>query len=138
MLLLAAAWRNSPELKVAALCFFLVAGAAGWLSKESGERAEEALERFRLSEVAPESLQHAHEEMAEKATALGLFLSLLSLAGAVRPRSRALLASQIVVAALATGALAYTGYLGGQIRHSEIRTTAPGAAPVGEVGGDHD
>ena len=138
LLLLAGALRHSRELQAAALALHLVAGATCWVAKESGERAEESIERMHLPAIGSESLQHQHEEMAEKATALCLLLGLFSLAGLVRPPSRPLLASHLVLAAVATGMLAYTGFLGGQIRHSEIRGGSDGIPPQTQDSGHHD
>ncbi len=132
--LLLLAWgavRQSRELQSAALAMFLLCAVANVVSKQSGERAEDQLEHRVDVSFGNEALQHEHEEMAEKATAVGLLLGALSLWGMLRSRpSTALLASQLALGLVATGLLAYTGYLGGQIRHSEIRDSPGPSTPA--------
>lgn len=130
LLLLAAAWRQNRDLQMASLLLLLTVGIASGVSYNSGPTAAEWLDNLNQPSTMSGLLQGQHQEMAEVATLISLFLGLLSLAGWARPQSRRLLLAQIIVAALASGALAYTGYLGGQIRHSEIRATQPTNRPV--------
>lgn len=129
LLLLAwGAFRQSRDLQSAALALFLLCAGGSFISKQSGERAEDLLEHRVDATFGSEALQHEHEEMAEKATVVSLLLGALSLWGILRSRpSSALLGSQLLLGVVATGMLAYTGYLGGQIRHSEVRgsTSSP-------------
>jgi uncharacterized membrane protein len=99
-----------------------IAGAAANLS---GDAAEDAIRGF--PGVRREVI-HAHEEMGDKAYYLGDILGVLALAALIRWRRRPVPASATLVAVLATafvgGAFVYTGLLGGQVRHTEVR---PGA-----------
>lgn len=105
----------------------------------TGEPAEESVEG--LAGVS-EAIIEQHEEAAEIALwameALGL-LSLVTLFwGANHEKNRKILSSGAFVLSLATfGLMAYTGYLGGQIRHTEIRSGAA-ATTQGEAGGEED
>lgn len=108
----------------------------------TGEPAEESVEG--IASVS-ESLIEAHEEAAEFAIWLMEALGLLSLATLVMGWGKDNLSRPMVLVAtvlsLATfGAMARTGYLGGQIRHSEIRSgvaAAGGAEANGaETGGE--
>jgi hypothetical protein len=69
--------------------------------------------------------------MGDKAYYLGDILGVLALIALVRWRQRPIPASIVGVAVLATafvgGAFIYTGLLGGQIRHTEVRPGATAA-----------
>jgi hypothetical protein len=69
--------------------------------------------------------------MADKAYILAGVLGVLSLVALVRWRRRPIPASATLVALLGTafvgGAMMYTGLLGGQIRHTEVRPGATAA-----------
>ncbi len=93
----------------------------------TGEPAEETVEN--IAGIS-ENIIEEHEELAEKAIWLmGLLgvLSLLSFYAIVKKSSFAkTLAFTTLVVSLATfGLFAKVGNLGGQIRHSEIRTNSP-------------
>lgn len=87
----------------------------------TGESAEERVEN--LPGVS-ENYMEAHEEAAEMAiiliTAAGL-ASLVALFTYQRASARAFFSVATVLTLVAFGAMARTGYLGGQIRHTEIR-----------------
>jgi uncharacterized membrane protein len=91
-----------------------------------------------------DALIGAHEEAAELAIwvmeALGL-LSLISLFIKFKNASSAktLLGITFALSLITFGLMARTGYLGGQIRHSEIRSGVAGEVPAGEIlGGEKD
>jgi uncharacterized membrane protein len=89
----------------------------------TGEPAEEAVEK--LPGVL-ESMIKEHEEAAEKAfwvmMALGL-IALIALAFLMMKHqyARTLVFFTLLISVVTFGLMAYTGYLGGQIRHTEIR-----------------
>lgn len=97
----------------------------------TGEPAEEAIEG--LAGVSEVSI-HAHEEVAVAAfsvTALGGVVAVAVLWWyRRRPLARAAMAASLLIVLLASGLMARTANLGGQIRHTEIR--------AGAVGGDRD
>lgn len=132
LLLLWGLWRRSQDLKEVALVVFLVCGLMTWPAKETGEGAEEQIEK--LPEFS-KSLVHEHEEMAEKATLLSQILAASSLLALVASRRGNLPKPAVgVILALAAGSsglLFYTGALGGPIRHSEIRgeSSVPQSSP---------
>lgn len=110
----------------------------------TGEPAEESVEG--IAGVS-ENLIEAHEEAATIAIWLMEALGLLSLAVLVLSKAKSSLSKPLVLVAtllsLATfTAMARTGYLGGQIRHSELRNGATiGAgneANANEAGGESD
>lgn len=99
----------------------------------TGEPAEEVVEG--LPGMA-EALIERHEEAAGAAfAAMEIVGGLALLAALVFREARAMpgaLAAGLIALVLGTGGLfAWTGYLGGQIRHSEVRT----ASLSGETGG---
>lgn len=105
----------------------------------TGEPAEESVEG--LAGVS-EALIEQHEEAAELAIwvmeALGLFSLLTILLGFKKPELGKTMTGIAFALSLVTFLLmARTGYLGGQIRHSEIRSGVSVQAPV-EQGGEKD
>jgi uncharacterized membrane protein len=107
----------------------------------TGEPAEEMVEG--LPGVS-DALIGAHEEAAELAIwvmeALGL-LSLIALFIRFKNESTAkmVLGITFILSLITFGLMARTGYLGGQIRHTEIRSGAAGQVPAGEIlGGEKD
>jgi uncharacterized membrane protein len=107
----------------------------------TGEPAEEMVEG--LPGVS-EALIEAHEEAAELAIwvmeALGL-LSLLAFFIKFKTEStnKTVMGIAFALSLLTFGLMARTGYLGGQIRHTEIRTGAAANVPAGEIlGGEKD
>jgi len=103
----------------------LVAGAV-YLT---GEPAEEAVEG--LADVSEARIER-HEEAALTATILLGAVGVVALGGLLTLRGDAARTRRVgrlvlVLALVPTAAMGYAAYLGGQIRHSEIR---PGAVPV--------
>lgn len=111
----------------------------------TGEPAEESVEH--LLGVS-EPMIEAHEEAAELALwvmeALGV-LSLLAIFSKLiaEKHQKTFILAAFVLSLLTFGAMARTGYLGGLIRHSEIRDGAAGQPPADngadtETEGDDD
>jgi hypothetical protein len=134
-LLLVGLVRSSNDLKTAAMLFFLLAAALVIPVHESGESSEEAVERL---PGVTESLMEEHEEAAKQASCFTLLLGIGALAGLVASRKLAespggwrawVPRALFVLAVVDAAALARTGSLGGEIRHTEIRTDASGSAP---------
>lgn len=115
---------TSNEVKKAALWIWILMALIAIPVFLTGEPAEESVEE--LAGVS-ESMIHEHEEAAELAIwmmeALGLLSLLTLLVFKVRPALvKILLLVTTVLSLLSFGTMARTGYLGGQIRHSEIRS----------------
>jgi hypothetical protein len=94
----------------------------------SGEPAEDAIRGF--PGVRREVI-HEHEEMGEKSYIVAEILGVLSLAALVRwrrsPVPRGATYGALAGAVIVGGMMAYTGLLGGRVRHTEVR---PGATPA--------
>jgi hypothetical protein len=129
-----ALWRRSAEMTKLGLSAMttlaVVTGAVFW----TGEPAEEAVED--LAGVA-EPLIHAHEEAALTA------LIAIGVAGAIaawllwRLRSRQQVPRWVATTAfgltlVAGGFMGWTAYLGGQIRHTEVRSVEATPSDVAE------
>lgn len=89
----------------------------------TGEPAEETVENIA---GIPESVIEEHEEAAEWAIWVMMAAGAFSLISLIAAKMNSAFSSMsiklsLAVCLLATAAMARTGYLGGQIRHSEIR-----------------
>lgn len=122
-LLLVGVARNSRDLRNAALVAFVVCGLLTILAKQTGDGAED---QVRNVPGFVKSIVHQHENMADKAVLLTSLLAIVSLGTLVAQRGRTLPGASypaiLVLAVSASAVLIYTGALGGQIRHTEIRS----------------
>jgi uncharacterized membrane protein len=121
--------RGQRDVQRAALAGFVLLALLTVPAFMTGEPAEEAIEH--VPGVAT-ALISRHETLATFAmgliAALGVLASLgLFVSRRERPVPRALLAGGVLLAVLTIGVLIPTGYVGGQIRHEEIRSAG---APV--------
>jgi uncharacterized membrane protein len=125
--------RRSDELGKFALGAFAFLGAVSVVVFLTGEPAEELVEKL---PGFSEALTERHEEAALAATIVMGVVGLLSLIGLAVFRSRALarwvVPTALVLALGATATMGYAANLGGQIRHTEIRSTAA-PMPAGEL-----
>jgi uncharacterized membrane protein len=116
---------KNNTLKNTAYILFIIAAVFGFLSMSTGEGAEELVED--LPNVGHDII-HEHEEIAEKFIlfmyATGIF-SILALFTSVKKHIFAKMTSIItLLLAIVTFALATkVGTTGGEVRHTEIRTS---------------
>jgi uncharacterized membrane protein len=113
--------RRSVSLSQVAFSLCCVAAVVGIGAFLLGEGAEELVEH--LPGISEDTIEE-HEEIAEFAVwSLGIagFLSLLGLFGIFRNGvpQRAISLMTLLVAVISSGALVYTAYEGGKIRHPE-------------------
>jgi uncharacterized membrane protein len=131
ILLIASYFTSADAFRRTALVVLIGTAIAGAAANFSGEPAEDAIRGF--PGVRREVI-HEHEEMGEKAYYLASVLGVLALGALVRWRRRPIPAGVTVAAVLATafvtGAMMYTGLLGGQVRHTEVR---PGATKADAI-----
>ena len=115
--------RNSNELVKSALITFTVLGAVAVVVYLTGEPAEDSIDQL---PGFSKSITERHEEIALVATVLMAAFGALTLSALVVYRRRALPRGVAVIALVAaigvTGVIGYTANLGGQIRHTEIRS----------------
>ncbi len=127
--------RSEATQRAALLTWFLMALAAIPVFL-TGEPAEESVEG--LAGVS-EALIEQHEEAAELALWVMEALGLLSLAALFLKANNKILTGVAFALSLITfGLMARTGYLGGQIRHTEIRSGATVQAPAAQDGEKDD
>ena len=136
--LLAWGWLRRNDAIIRAACGLFVAVALlTVVTYLSGEPAEHVLER---TSKVPENLVSPHEEAAEFALILYSVLGLLSLFTLVRYARRevprALSTVLLVMALVSVAAAARVGWLGGPIRHDELRSGV--AAPAVGAGEQDD
>ena len=111
-----------------AMVGFMIAGIFSIIALQSGEGAEDIVENL---PGVTENFIHDHEEAAETTNVIAIAIAVVSLGGfAVRRLKPKLMKGYLwlllVGSLLSAGMFSYTAYLGGQIRHTEIRpnTTA--------------
>lgn len=120
-----AVWRRNESWTRLALGVLVVVGISAALAMMTGEGAEEAVEH--LPGVS-ESIIHEHEEAAELTALITYALGASALVAlwVFRRRTipRVLSVMALVLTMATSGFVAYTAHLGGQIRHTEIRSGA--------------
>jgi len=127
--LLIASYLFAPDvLRRTAFVVLIVTALAGLAANKTGDPAEDAIKGF---PGVSRDVIHAHEEMADKAYLIGGVVGVLALGGLLKWRRAPVPAGATLVMLLSTaflsGAMAYTGLLGGRVRHTEVR---PGAVPA--------
>jgi len=121
-----ALWTNNNQTKIAAYIVFIISSLGASVAYLTGEGAEESVENL---QGGIEANIHQHEEFALFALVslivLGVF-SILGLFLAVRNSSatRKVAFFILFVSLVSFGLVARTGYLGGQIRHTELNTAS--------------
>ena len=128
VLLLAAVRFNQLAMQRTALALLVVVGVAAAAAKYSGEPAEDSV---RAMPGVTRAAIHEHEELADKAFIAAAALGVFAAVALVRWRQAAppVVATWTAVAGalVVSGLMAYTGLLGGQIRHTEVRPGATAA-----------
>ena len=129
LLLAVALLRRSSELAKVTLGLFALLGVAAVAVVLTGEPAEDIVEKL---PGFSRSITHAHEEIAEVATFVLAGFGVLAVGALVAFRRRALprwvMEGGFALALVAGGLMGYAGYLGGQVRHTEVRTDAVASA----------
>lgn len=120
--------RGNKSFQQLAMVGFVVAGIFSIIALQSGEGAEDIVENL---PGVTERYIHDHEEVAETTNWIAILLGVVSLAGLATLRgkpkiSKVFLGIVLAGGLVSAGMFSYTAYLGGQIRHTEIRpdTTA--------------
>jgi uncharacterized membrane protein len=126
-LLVVSYFYSGDVLRRTALVVLVVTALSAAASAYSGDAAEEAIRGF--PGVHRDQI-HAHENMADKAYLASAILAVAAIGVLIRWRRTPVPGSATLViligTAIVSGLMAYTGLLGGQVRHSEVR---PGAVP---------
>lgn len=117
---------KSRQTTMAAYFVLLISTIGGIIAFSSGETAEETVENI---QGINKSIIEEHEEFAKLTLAAILIMGILSLAGLLLTWKNSKIAKGVsvillVVSIACFGMASWTGYLGGQIRHTEIGNTA--------------
>jgi uncharacterized membrane protein len=127
-LLIASYLFAADVLRRTAFAVLIVTALAASASDLSGDAAEDAVKG--LPGVTRERIQ-AHKDIAETSYILAGVVGVLALGALVRWRRAPVppAAAHVILvgAAVVSGLMAYTGLLGGRVRHTEVR---PGAVPA--------
>ncbi len=132
-------WAKSNQTKNAASLIFIISAIGAGIAYLTGEGAEEAVENI---QGVSENIIGLHEDAALYALISLIALGILSLIALAVTRFKPSLVKSIsililVVSFISFGLVARTGYLGGQIRHTEIATGTVQNIGAGE-GGEKD
>lgn len=119
-------WVKSNQTKNAAYYIFIISAIGAAIAYFTGEGAEEAVEKV---QGVSENIISLHEDAAMYALISLIALGIMSVTGLMVSRFKTSLIKPISVCTLVLslvcfGLVARTGYLGGQIRHTEIATGA--------------
>lgn len=119
-------WSNSNHTKIAAYFLLIISSTGACIAYLTGEGAEEAVEDL---QGVSENIIGQHEDFAMYALVSLIILgvsALIALFVTKRNNSLSKTASgaTLFIALISFALVARTGYLGGQIRHSEIRNGA--------------
>ena len=119
-------WTGSNKTKIAAYFLFIISSIGAGIAYLTGEGAEETVEDI---QGVVEATIKQHSEFAEVALIALIILGIASLVGLFltmrrSPLSVAVAAIIFLISLISFGLVARTGYLGGQIRHTEIANGA--------------
>ena len=115
-------WTKSNQTKIAAYNLFIISAIGAGIAYLTGEGAEESVEDM---QGVVEATIKTHEEFAQFALISFIILGLASIVGLFltlrkSPMTRATAFIVFFISIISFGLVARTGYLGGQIRHTEI------------------
>ncbi len=122
LVLLHAIWSNSNSTKIASYNLFIISAIGAGIAFLTGEGAEEAVENI---QGVSDNMVASHEDFAMYALVSLILLGVVSMFAiyfSYKKLSLAKPASFVVlfISLISFGLVARTGYLGGQIRHTEI------------------
>ena len=117
-------WTKSNHTKIAAYTVFIISSIGAGIAYLTGEAAEEKVED--IQGVAKKMIEE-HEEFALIALVSLIILGLASIVGLFLTLRKPPLAKTIswvilLISFISFGLVAWTGYMGGQIRHTEINS----------------
>jgi uncharacterized membrane protein len=127
LVLLHGIWTRSIQTKIAAYNIFIISAIAASIAYFSGEEAEETVENI---QGIAESTVEQHEDFAVFALVSLIILGASSIFGIImhlrKPAlSRGIATVILIISIISFFLIARTGYLGGQIRHTETNSAIP-------------
>lgn len=120
-------WTNSSNTIIAAYLLFIISAVGAGIAYATGEAAEETVENIKA--ISKGNIDQ-HEDFAIYALWGFIILGVTSLIGLLFSLKNWIGKKYIslvllLMALISFGLVAYTGYLGGQIRHTEIGNSSP-------------
>lgn len=124
LVLIQGIWTKSNQTIVAAYTLLICASAGALIAYLTGEGAEETVENI---QGIAENMIEQHEESAIFALISSIILGIASIGGLLltfkkSPHTKSAAIAILLISLISFGLVARTGYLGGQIRHTEIST----------------
>ncbi len=132
---------NSIQTKIASFLLFIISAIGAGIAYLTGEGAEEAVENI---QGISENIIEQHEDFAMFALVSLIILGVSSLLAIIVANKNNILSKSttmatLVIAIVSFALVARTGYLGGQIRHTEISSsTGITQTNANENGGNDD
>lgn len=131
-------YSKSNHTKIASYGLFIISALGGGVSYLTGEAAEHTVEDI---QGISETMIEQHEDFALYALISLIILGVISILGAYLTSKRSAFSRTMAIvilfiALISYGLVARTGYLGGQIRHTEINANNPSV--VNNVENDED
>ena len=131
-------WTKSTDTKIAAYGLFIISSIGAGIAYLTGEAAEESVEH--LPSIIESTIER-HEDFATYALVSLIILGVTSILGMFltlrkSPVTRTLAFVIFLISLVSFGLVARTGFLGGQIRHSEIVKGA--TIPLDNIGSEDD
>ncbi len=122
LVLLHAIWSNSNSTKIASYNLFIISAIGAGIAFLTGEGAEEAVENI---QGVSDNMVGSHEDFAMYALVSLILLGVVSMFAIYFSYKKLTLAKPasfvvLFISLISFGLVARTGYLGGQIRHTEI------------------
>lgn len=115
---------KSSHTRIASFLLFIISSTGAVIAYFSGEGAEEKVEG--IADVSKKMIEQ-HEEFALFALLSLILLGIMAIASWIMTKINPLIGNKLtmitlIVAIISFALIARTGYMGGQIRHSELRT----------------
>jgi uncharacterized membrane protein len=123
-------WTKSNQTKIAAYNLLIISSIGAVIAYTTGEGAEEIVENI---QGVSKNMIEQHSDFAIYSLVSLIILGVASLIGLLIslktiPLSRTIAIITFVISLISFGLIARTGYLGGQIRHTEINSSS--AIPI--------
>ncbi|MBK9479544.1 MAG: hypothetical protein IPO70_01095 [Bacteroidetes bacterium] len=133
-------WAKSNQTKIAAYNLLIISSIGAAIAYMTGEGAEETVENM---QGVVEATIKQHEEFALVALISLIILGIASIIGLLitlrkSPLTRTIAFISLFISLISFILVARTGYLGGQIRHTEIGSTTNPNPTINENEGDND